>query len=1454
MAERPRRDGKPKTDKIAEYKRVRAGGSRIIKEQEVDIYDEVTEDQYKSIVKGRLQKDDFIEDDGVDGYMDNGMDDWMHEDQQDDSEEEYDRKPKAKKGKSATSKGKAKAKVKAKPEPSVAPSINAYRPKVSVEAENDFMSNLLGEIDSMPTIAPKTVGSRKRKPSPLQDTESGGSSPAPVDYNSFRAGPSYEDRSSDAEEFLALSSDDYSFSPKKKMRVDSGAAAPATEKLANLAFTSGPEDADVSFDEFAYDIDIDIDELMDVDDESVRPTIKKELVGSKIKKNYLNNSATRQTNLAENGTPAWLAVYDSLSTTTSDTLEPLASASTSTTVKESSILEPDGSLRFFWLDYLELDGKVYFIGKLRDKVIGSWLSCCVTIEGLQRNLFVLPRETRMELVGDKYVDTGVVITPQDVYEDFDMIRKQLNIKSWKGKFVKRKYAFGEKDVPRGESQWFKVVYGSNEPQLPTGACSSSIAHIFGANTSAFELLVLKRKIMGPCWLQVKKPKIENQGISWCKVEAIVSDPKDINPFSETDPAAPKDLPPLTIMSLSVRTIINHKENQREVVCLTSRIWHNMSIDDPTPPDQLPCMVQTCVRPLDQFPPNFEAQAKAHGKGSISPAKNERMLLNTLLISIFKTDPDVIVGHEFLNVSLDVLLHRMRDLKTDHWSRLSRFRRSKWPLIGKQGTNIKFLAGRLLCDLASDGAKSMISSTTWSLTEMCKTHLKIERQDIEPDDTVTYFDSNLSSADHMLTFVRHCELDAHLQMAIAAKVQILPLTRQLTNLAGNSWNKTLNGGRAERNEYILLHEFHRLKYICPDKTWGKKPAATEKADDNDGEDGKTGKTGKTTKAKRDKYKGGLVLDPKRKLHDKYILVMDFNSLYPSIIQEWNIDFTTIETIEEEDEQGEKKLPDPPAPEVPQGVLPRLIATLVGRRRQVKALMKDKTQPHAKLLQYDIKQQALKLTANSMYGCLGFEYSRFYAMPLAALTTFKGREILTNTRELAESLGLEVVYGDTDSVFINSGVVELSEALRISSEFKKVVNDRYRLLEIDLDGIFKRLLLLQKKKYAAIKVEDGTRTSVEIKGLDMKRREYCTLSKNVSQYVLEQILSGDPIEIVIENIHEYLTTVGDDVRSGKIKLEDFIIYKRLSKNPEDYPDAKNQPHVQVGARLKAKGGTAKKGDVIPYIFCKEGEDSSKTLQADRAKHPEEVRRGNLQIDFEHYLSQQVLPPIERLCEPIEGTERSRLAECLGLDPQRYRNSTSAGSNELIFATFDSQISDAERFKDAAPLILRCRSCQGELGFAPIHDPSNILTSKGAACPSCQKEITAGSLLIQLEVQIRAWIAKYYEGWTVCDDPMCSNRTRAMSVYGRRCLQAGCRGTVQFEYSDVQLFNQLRYFSYLFDGEKAKKSARGSDLDKVTALANQNWKLLQDLKGCADRYLDQSGRRWVDLGGIFSFIKLQ
>ena len=95
----------------------------------------------------------------------------------------------------------------------------------------------------------------------------------------------------------------------------------------------------------------------------------------------------------------------------------------------------------------------------------------------------------------------------------------------------------------------------------------------------------------------------------------------------------------------------------------------------------------------------------------------------------------------------------------------------------------------------------------------------------------------------------------------------------------------------RNEFILLHEFHRLKYVCPDKVFSSFKKKT--ADDEDEDAPPVKGRGKA------KYAGGLVFEPKRGLWDTYILVMDFNSLYPSIIQEYNIDFTTVERAEDEE---------------------------------------------------------------------------------------------------------------------------------------------------------------------------------------------------------------------------------------------------------------------------------------------------------------------------------------------------------------------------------------------------------------------------------------------------------------------------------------------------------------------------------------------------------------------------
>lgn len=317
------------------------------------------------------------------------------------------------------------------------------------------------------------------------------------------------------------------------------------------------------------------------------------------------------------------------------------------------------------------------------------------------------------------------------------------------------------------------------------------------------------------------------------------------------------------------------------------------LEDSTPLEEQSCFMQTFVRPLSKFLPGFR-DACRHTTPPINIVANEQTLLTDLLNYISRFDPDVVVGYDLNSVALDVLVHRMRDFRTPHWSRIGRFRRDKLPPLRTGGFNNHLLTGRLACDLSGDGFKSNVSSTTWSLTELCQQHLNIAREDIDPDEVIDYFDSTSTKPARLIDFIRHCESDSHLQMALVHKVQYLSLTKQLTNLAGNSWNSTLAGGRAQRNEFILLHEFHRQKYICPDKLSFNDRKAMSKQQPNNAaqEDTANGENGKKN-LKKDKYKGGLVFEPKRGLWDKFILVMDFNSLYPSIIQEYNIDFTTID---------------------------------------------------------------------------------------------------------------------------------------------------------------------------------------------------------------------------------------------------------------------------------------------------------------------------------------------------------------------------------------------------------------------------------------------------------------------------------------------------------------------------------------------------------------------------------
>ncbi|RVX21225.1 DNA polymerase alpha catalytic subunit [Vitis vinifera] len=1234
--------------------------------------------------------------------------------------------------------------------------------------------------------------------------------------------------------------------------------------------------------------------------------------------------------------------------------------------KADFLLDSDGSLPFYILDaheefYGANMGNLYLFGKV--KAGSAYHSCCVVVKNMERCVYAIPNDSvfgndeimRLEkdIEASRVSPAALRTKLQDVASGLkNEIAKQLlnlNVSTFSMTPVKRSYAFERADIPVGENYVLKINYPFKnfgdweatffkipDPPLPADLKGEAFCALLGTHC---------RKIMGPYWLSISKfsscPAPER--VSWCKFEVTVDCPKDIRILASSSKNI-AEIPPVVVTAINLKTIINEKQNVNEIVSASVICCHKVkveSIGEGTPGlstiGQLipPCYPQNgrglvCSAILLLYANLMEAYSQW---GSLKRLQietlrleqmfyalksgSERALLNRLMIELYKLDSDVLVGHNISGFDLDVLLHRAEACKVPMWSKIGRLKRRVMPKLTRGSTIfgsgaspgiMSCIAGRLLCDtyLCS---RDLLKEVSYSLTQLAKTQLNKDRKEIAPQDVSRMFQTSES----LVQLIEYGETDAWLSMELMFHLSVLPLTRLLTNISGNLWGKTLQGARAQRVEYLLLHEFHAKKYIVPDKIsshlretkWTKRRMNQGGAEDrnideldvddahveNDAHHNNQGK-GKKGPA----YSGGLVLEPKRGLYDKYILLLDFNSLYPSIIQEYNICFTTVE-----------RSPDGSVPRLPSskttGVLPENIIGLmpfmrfplfwwkvnwekdgtsvaVERRKTVKSRLK--TASGLKVQQLDIQQQALKLTANSMYGCLGFSNSRFYAKPLAELITLQGREILQSTVDLVQNnLNLEVIYGDTDSIMIYTGLDDITKAKAIAGKVIQEVNKKYRCLEIDLDGLYKRMLLLKKKKYAAVKLQfkDGTPYEViERKGLDMVRRDWSLLSKELGDFSLSQILSGGSCEDVVESIHNSLMKVQEDMRNGEVALEKYIITKSLTKPPEAYPD-KNQPHVQVALRLKQSGYSTgcSAGDTVPYIICCEQGTSSgsSTGIAQRARHPDELKRdnGKWMIDIDYYLAQQIHPVVSRLCASIQGTSPARLADCLGLDSSKFQSRRSEAINNDFSISLLS--ADEERYRGCEHLILSCPSCFGTFDcptlFNSVHtsitekstqvqvEESNNFWQR-LRCPKCPEEGDVGRMspaLIanQVKRQADGFISMYYKGSMMCDDETCKHTTNSLNLRVIGDSERGtvcpnyprCNGRLVRKYTEADLYKQLSYFCHVLDTvrciEKMEVSTRipiEKELARIRPLVNLAASTTQKIR-------DRCAYGWVQLDDL-------
>lgn len=859
----------------------------------------------------------------------------------------------------------------------------------------------------------------------------------------------------------------------------------------------------------------------------------------------------------------------------------------------------NGSLNMYWIDAIEdrdvYPGGIFIFGKVYLPKSRKFTGICVLVKEIEQSFFILPRP--------EYKDN-----PNEVWAELEALRSKFRIGSWGKKPVQRRYAFNFVDVPP-LADYYKYTYSSKFPQADIRP-GKTFSHVFGAKTSLIETVLVKRKLKGPCWIKLNNIMQSKTKFSNCLIEVVIPNHRSINFGIEE---ANMNIPPLVMMSFAIISKPNRK-SEHEIWALSGCIHNQVDQVGHTDESKYHMAYFSLV--------NNGQRAKKSGVYETFP--NEKAVLNAFIDKVSQCDPDILAGHDLLSDTLVKVCERLKVLGVSNWSHIGRLQRNKFPFSKRNdyysGNWIirACTGGRLLLDTLMS-SKELAREKIYDLGSLAKSWFGITRNEIDFD--IEEAKTNSDKA-YRLGYV--AKQDSELIHKIVCHLNVIPLTKQLTNIAGNLWVRSLQSQRAERNEMLLIHEFHKKKYIIPDKAEKKFEEKSEK--------------------KKNQYSGGLVLSPIAGLYDKFVILLDFNSLYPSIIREYNICFTTISHAGLED----KDIDTADLDTKKKGTLPEIIAELVTKRRQVKAQIKAE-RDKLKLKQLDIKQIALKLTANSMYGCLGFTQSRFYARPIAAFITSMGRKTLERTVAIAkDSLSLEVIYGDTDSIMIHTGQTEITEAIKIGNDLKRLVNKQFKHLEIELDGVFQSMLLLKKKKYAALKIVDGV-TKREVKGLDMVRRDWCELSKRVSSDVLNLILSNYNKEQISEQIKAYIEQFYTKINDNT--LSSYIIYKQLTKTVDKYKDAASQPHVQVAKRLIAKGETNLLNHIIPYVVC-EGDEPN---IASRSYHPEEVASsvGVLKPDIRWYIIQQIIPPLQRLIAPIDIIKIEEIVEIMGEDPNKFKS---------------------------------------------------------------------------------------------------------------------------------------------------------------------------------------------------------
>jgi len=366
-------------------------------------------------------------------------------------------------------------------------------------------------------------------------------------------------------------------------------------------------------------------------------------------------------------------------------------------------------------------------------------------------------------------------------------------------------------------------------------------------------------------------------------------------------------------------------------------------------------------------------------------------------------------------------------------------------------------------------------------------------------------------------------------------------------------------------------------------------------------------------------GGYVMDSKPGLY-RNILVFDFKSLYPSIIRTFNLDpLTLVHGISTSDERRATSNSRVEAPNGARfrrdvvGILPELLAHLATERQ----LAKD--------VNDGVKANAIKILMNSFYGVLGASTSRLFFPEVAnAVTTF-GQQIIKWAAEMAREQGYDVIYGDTDSLFVHPGIDDPKRALAIAGKLRDFIGlgiarrveeelGCHSYLELEFEKMYHRFMMPEvrgskigsKKRYAGLLVENG-KEEIDFVGLEAVRRDWSEVSKNFQRQLLWRVFHDQPVE-------EFIKLFVADLRAGK--FDDELVYKKAIRKDLGAYTKTTPPHVKAARKLKGDAGR-----IIAYVVTENGPEPAEELTAPP--------------DYAHYIEHQIAPVGDAVLSLLGGS---------------------------------------------------------------------------------------------------------------------------------------------------------------------------------------------------------------------------